>query len=401
MSSNFGNSPHHSLSSASERPKRRTTTTFDHSDQEEGDNDYTKQPRSKRHRVQRAVSDGLDDSFEGGGGGSLGGTAESGGRSSGGAAPKALSEKEKDARKQARMIRNRNAAQASRDRKKEHTMFLERRVAELEARLAGTAVVPPHPLSISTASYTAPSSSSSSPLKLSSRSQRSTSVFSSVSSSEATRIADLEEENEVLRTQLHIEQTESARLRARLELLSTTSTPYSNYEPTFAFNTANLKPLPQPEELAFVEAREREKRTPPLHLAQIPLPSLPLHNSTPTRVVGGPSTRGRSIPAAEAVQLSQSTSSSTSSSSSSLTRSPSLSASISSTPGSVASLDLASTPPSTESYLEDLDHFAPPPLWNEWVKSDPDSKEEESNVTSGLAFVDFDFLSDGPAVASC
>jgi hypothetical protein len=40
-------------------------------------------------------------------------------------------------------------------------------------------------------------------------------------------------------------------------------------------------------------------------------------------------------------------------------------------------------------------------MWNEWVKSDPDSKEEESAITSGLAFVDFDFLHDGPVVASC
>ncbi|GAA5880984.1 hypothetical protein JCM16303_004624 [Sporobolomyces ruberrimus] len=384
---------HPSLSS--ERPKRRSATTFEHSDQEE--DDYPK-PRSKRNRTQRAGSP-LDD-FEGAG------TAEGisseyagGSRGQGGPAPKALSEKEKDARRQARMIRNRNAAQASRDRKKEHTLYLERRVAELEARLNGGGA---HSLSISTTPFTASSGTASgSPSKLA-RSQRSNSVTSSISSHEATRLADLEEENDVLRTQLDLEQTESARLRARVESLetsATSSTPFPSFEPTFAFNTADLKPLPQPEELAFVEQRERQKRfgtsasSPPLSIAQIPLPSLPSTSSTSPE-----STRGRIIPAAEAVQLSLSSSSSTSTS---LTRSPSLSASISSTPSSVASLDLASTPPSTESYLEDLDDLAPPPMWNEWVKSDPESKEDDSAVTAGLAFIDFDFLHDGPVIASC
>ncbi|GAA5821779.1 hypothetical protein JCM11491_003876, partial [Sporobolomyces phaffii] len=132
----------------------------------------------------------------------------------------------------------------------------------------------PHPLSISSTPFTA-SSSASSPSKLA-RSQRSNSVTSSISAAEHARITDLEEENEVLRTQLDVERNESARLRARIASLeSTTSTPFPSFEPTFAFNTANIKPLPQPEELAFVEQREREKRTPLLNIAQIPLPSLP------------------------------------------------------------------------------------------------------------------------------
>lgn len=114
-------------------------------------------------------------------------------------------------------------------------------------------------------------------------------MTSSISSHEATRLADLEEENDVLRTQLDLEQTESARLRARVESLetsATSSTPFPSFEPTFAFNTADLKPLPQPEELAFVEQRERQKRfgtsasSPPLSIAQIPLPSLPSTSST-------------------------------------------------------------------------------------------------------------------------
>ncbi|GAA5841341.1 hypothetical protein JCM3766R1_005036 [Sporobolomyces carnicolor] len=268
-----------SISNSAARPKRRlsnanSAAAFDHSDHEDED-DYSK-PRSKRNRGVRATSDGLEDlpaiSSEYAAGEPAGSCA----RGAGVPAPKALSEKDKDARRQARMIRNRNAAQASRDRKKEHTLFLERRVAELEARLNGTQA---HPLSISSA-YTASSSShSASPPSKLARSQRSTSVISSVSSSDAVRIADLEEENEVLRTQLHLEQTESARLRARLEAVSsTTSTPFPAFEPTFAFNTADIKPLPQPEELAYVEARERQKRTPPVNIAQIPLPSLPLHD---------------------------------------------------------------------------------------------------------------------------
>ncbi|GAA5988372.1 hypothetical protein JCM5350_004421 [Sporobolomyces pararoseus] len=392
-SSSSANHPTFNSNSNLSRPKRRlsnATVAFDHSDQE--DEDDLSKPRSKRNRVARANSEALEIGSDQAADSQTGGGAGSGAR---GANGKVLSEKEKDARRQARMIRNRNAAQASRDRKKEHTLYLERRVAELEAKLNGTN---PHPLSIST--FTASSSNSvSSPSKLA-RSQRSTSVISSVSSSEATRITDLEEENEILRTQLHLEQTESARLRARLDSLehggSTTTTPFPAYEPTFAFNTANIQPLPQPEELAFVEARERQKRTPPLGITQIPLPSLPLSLDK----AGTSSTRGRFFPAAEAAQLSMSTSSSNNSSSSStFARSPSLSASVSSTPSSIASLDLASTPPSTESYLEDLDNLAPP-IWNDWVKSDPDSKEEEI-TSSGLAFVDFDFLNEGPVVASC
>ncbi len=110
---------------------------------------------------------------------------------------------------------------------------------------------------------------------------RATSVSSSTSSSEdAGRIADLEDENESLRAQLEIEQTEKAQLLTRLELVeeklarlttpdagpisfspfSGTSTPLPAYEPTFAFNTPDIKPLPQPEERAFIEERERQRR---------------------------------------------------------------------------------------------------------------------------------------------
>ncbi|GAA5940471.1 bZIP transcription factor [Sporobolomyces koalae] len=379
------------------RPKRRfsnaaSAAQFELSDHDE--DDYSK-PRSKRNRASalhgRAGSPFEDDPSATAG--SI--NSEFGSNAARGAVPKALSEKEKEARRQARMIRNRNAAQASRDRKKEHTAFLERRVAELEARLHGTA---PHPLAVS--SYTASGSPApSSHLKLS-RSQRSNSVTSSGSSS-SNRMADLEEENELLKNQLHLEQAETARLRARvaslesaqqhLAAISTTTTPFAAYEPTFAFDTADLKPLPQPEELAFLE--EHTSPSPPRLVG----PSrLELVDGEPGQL-SPRSTRGRFIPAAEAAPLPSSSSVPLS-----FDRSPSLSASISSTPSSVASLDLASTPPSTESYLEDLDNLAPPPMWNEWVKIDPSSTkdEDDSNVTSGLAFVDFSFLNDGPVVAS-
>ncbi|GAA5969019.1 hypothetical protein JCM3765_005266 [Sporobolomyces pararoseus] len=389
-SSSSANHPTYNSNSNLSRPKRRlsnatSVAAFDQSDQEDED-DYSK-PRSKRNRAGRGTSDRLEENGGFTADSPLNGVAGSGAR---GANGKVLSEKEKDARRQARMIRNRNAAQASRDRKKEHTLYLERRVAELEAKLNGTN---PHPLSIST--FTASSSNSnsvSSPSKLA-RSQRSTSVISTVSSSEATRISDLEEENEVLRTQLHLEQTESARLRARLDSLehggSTTTTPLPAYEPTFAFNTANIKPLPQPEELAFVEARERQKRSPPLTITQIPLPSLPL----PLDKLG--------------------TSSSTPSSSSSTLMNLDSSRLVArevefSLPRKLLNSQcrlrrrttrrraLLSLVPLPSLHLDNL---APPPMWSDWVKSDPDSKEEET--TSGLAFVDFDFLNEGPVVASC
>ena len=98
----------HSCSSSTERPKRRTATTFGHSDQEDEEDDYSK-PRSKRNCVARANSEALEggsdqaaEGFTAGGGGTVGGA---GGR---GSTTKALSEKEKDARRQARMIRNRS-----------------------------------------------------------------------------------------------------------------------------------------------------------------------------------------------------------------------------------------------------------------------------------------------------
>ncbi|KAM0790149.1 hypothetical protein ACM66B_005470 [Microbotryomycetes sp. NB124-2] len=133
---------------------------------------------------------------------------------------------EKEARKQARMIRNRNAAQASRDRKKEHTAWLEARVAQLEAQLN----LPP---SMSPAAAAAPSPAAQSSSRHSSGHaasyHRDVSEAPSLTPAaepvvvsdpaDALRITELEDENETLRTRLQAEQDETTRLRKRLEAL--------------------------------------------------------------------------------------------------------------------------------------------------------------------------------------
>ncbi|PRQ76955.1 hypothetical protein AAT19DRAFT_12373 [Rhodotorula toruloides] len=109
---------------------------------------------------------------------------------------------EKHARKQARMERNRIAAQVSRDRKKQHTDFLEARVAELEAQLA---FQPP-------STFLAPTPSSVNlPLA----------ALPALPPSTDPLVAQLREENESLRTQLALEQLQSQSLQIRLSSLET------------------------------------------------------------------------------------------------------------------------------------------------------------------------------------
>ncbi|BGP28594.1 hypothetical protein JCM10296v2_000330 [Rhodotorula toruloides] len=109
---------------------------------------------------------------------------------------------EKHARKQARMERNRIAAQVSRDRKKQHTDFLEARVAELEAQLASqspSTALTPTPPSVKVPLATLPAlPPSADPL-----------------------VAQLREENESLKTQLALEQLQSQSLQIRLASLET------------------------------------------------------------------------------------------------------------------------------------------------------------------------------------
>jgi hypothetical protein len=205
-------------------------------EQEDQDVDDEPKPRSKRARASNASSNASSSSRGGAAHIAKGSTSATGGSSS---AQGPVSANDKEQRKQARMIRNRSefdsnlsscrrahprrtprssrtgprfradAAQASRDRKKEHTQYLETRVAQLEAQLglAPTSSAPVAP---------SPSNSGSGP-----RSHRSNSISSLASNNTTStpRVTELEEENEVLRTQLHSEQMETARLRGRLESL--------------------------------------------------------------------------------------------------------------------------------------------------------------------------------------
>ncbi|EMS24587.1 bZIP transcription factor [Rhodotorula toruloides NP11] len=109
---------------------------------------------------------------------------------------------EKHARKQARMERNRIAAQVSRDRKKQHTDFLEARVAELEAQLASQ--------SPSTSLTPTPSRVN---LPLAALPARPTATD--------PLVAQLRKENESLKTQLALEQLQSQSLQIRLSSLET------------------------------------------------------------------------------------------------------------------------------------------------------------------------------------
>lgn len=113
---------------------------------------------------------------------------------------------EKAAKKAARMERNRIAAQASRDRKKNHTDYLEGRIADLEAQLAVTTSTPASSVSTSTALTLFPSPPS----------QQLSVPPVSVMDSELLR---LKEENASLRTQLELEKLESRGLQIRLSSL--------------------------------------------------------------------------------------------------------------------------------------------------------------------------------------
>ncbi|GAA5860756.1 hypothetical protein JCM3774_006275 [Rhodotorula dairenensis] len=358
---------------------------------------------------------------------------------------KHATEKEKEARRMARMIRNRNAAQASRDRKKEHTAFLERRVAQLETllRQAGR---PAPAAPTTTYSFAAPldGATTAAPSRL-----RATSVSSSTSSSEDNgRIADLEDENESLRAQLQVEQTEKAQLLARLELVeeklarlttpdagpisfspfSGTSTPLPAYEPTFAFNTPDIKPLPQPEERAFVEERERQRRRVSHvsfdHVAASLGPPFTLDRSGPpsmTTTEGLTESQSQDRTAEATGSCPPTAALSTfplGAHRAAAPSTPSHSSGTSSASGGSVSggleLDISSTPPtSSESYL-DLHDLDVSPEWSAWAKAGGattgatllplDSKasslelphEHADDDESALAFLDLSAFHDVP-----
>ncbi|GAA6049977.1 hypothetical protein NBRC10513_001322 [Rhodotorula toruloides] len=388
-------------STAGSRPKRRLSNAAQAAWMDAGmddgmlDDDEPKSRASKRSRAAAQLA-----------GGGLGGSPKQGGGGQGGVPPKALTEKEKEARRVARMIRNRNAAQASRDRKKEHILWLERRVGELEqlVRQSGIKVSAGHSPFFAGGSV-APSPAQNR-LPAIPRNQRETSVASESSSSGSGRVADLEEENDSLRSQLHLEQVEKQELLARLEeveeqlarvsqapdaTLASSFSPFSSSlvplpytEPTFAFDTQNLSPLPQPEELAFVEERDRQRQ-----LASRRTSATPESSSD-----------------AEATQESVAASSPLAlalSASSLLADTPSLTSSASSTSSrlSVLELDISSTPPATESYL-DLEDAVVAPVWSDWAKGVllPDKasgKPGAADDESALAFLDLSAFHDAPA----
>ncbi|ORY80201.1 hypothetical protein BCR35DRAFT_352532, partial [Leucosporidium creatinivorum] len=115
------------------------------------------------------------------------------------ATSKRSSAADKEYKKEERMERNRKAAQASRDRKKLQQEGMEARIADLERQLAAAQQAPAVNLD---------------PLPL--PPCRATS-----SSSAPHRVISLEEENESLRTQLQLEQLQSATLKVRLGALET------------------------------------------------------------------------------------------------------------------------------------------------------------------------------------
>uniref|UniRef100_A0A0K3CLS1 BY PROTMAP: gi/472585397/gb/EMS22951.1/ Basic-leucine zipper (BZIP) transcription factor [Rhodosporidium toruloides NP11] n=1 Tax=Rhodotorula toruloides TaxID=5286 RepID=A0A0K3CLS1_RHOTO len=392
-------------STAGSRPKRRLSNAAQaawmDAEMDDGmlDDDEPKSRASKRSRAAAQLA-----------GGGLGGSPKQGGGGQGGVPPKALTEKEKEARRVARMIRNRNAAQASRDRKKEHILWLERRVGELEqlVRQSGIKVSAGHSPFFAGGSV-APSPAQTR-LPAIPRNQRETSVASESSSSGSGRLADLEEENDSLRSQLHLEQVEKQELLARLEeveeqlarvsqapdaTLASSFSPFSSSlvplpytEPTFAFDTQNLSPLPQPEELAFVEERDRQRQR---QLASRRASSTPESSSDGT---------------AEATQESVAASSPLAlalSASSLLADTPSLTSSASSTSSrsSVLELDISSTPPATESYL-DLEDAVVAPVWSDWAKGvllpdESSGKPGAADDESALAFLDLSAFHDAPA----
>ncbi|BGP18229.1 hypothetical protein JCM10213_007858 [Rhodosporidiobolus nylandii] len=392
--------------------KRRLSTTSRFSVDEEDEEDEEHEEHALPSRSKRRGAGGA-----GTGAVQVGGPAASPKQQQPG---KALTEKEKEQRRIARMIRNRNAAQASRDRKKEHTAFLERRCAELEAQLRAAGSFP---------SSTGSTASSRVTSAAAARKQREASVVSSAGSAASSsglqdRIADLEDENDALRSQLHAEQADKQHLMARLSsvedklsrlahllppgeidedmddavasppapffaaLRDGTSTPPYLFgrggQPTFAYDTVNLSPLPQPEERAYLEERERQRR----------------------RVAEAVSIIG-AVDDVSVPSFSHSVSSASSSASSfGGPRTPS--------PVTVPALlppfpiddHLSSTPPAApESYLE-LEPVDVDDVWTQWAKGGlPHHGAPKSaglgEDESALAFLDLSFLHDAPMTVQC
>ncbi|GAA5847921.1 hypothetical protein JCM9279_003492 [Rhodotorula babjevae] len=335
---------------------------YDHGSDDEHDDDEGEPPaRSKRSRPGQ-----LNGALGAEIGHGLAGAAHHGAPAQ---SHKALSPAEKEQRRVARMIRNRNAAQASRDRKKEHTAYLERRCYELENLLRSNGVVVPQTFAAPppiVAPATSGSSSASAQLQqhpkgAPPRSQR---AFSVLSDDNQGRIADLEDDVDNLRAQLDLEQRESAHLRARLDEADAKLARLAHFAPDAPFSS-------------------------PFSAEAVPdsvssCPSIPSPGA-------GPGSASSSY----AVSL--------------------------------VDVDIASTPPANESYLELDDRVDVSPVWSDWAKGAklPPLPPLDGDVVNGLelrdgadevmkpvfhhdgaeesalAFLDLSFLQDGPVTASC
>ncbi|GAA5920828.1 hypothetical protein JCM6882_009343, partial [Rhodosporidiobolus microsporus] len=203
-----------------------------------------------------------------------------------------------------------------------------------------------------------------------------------------------------------------------------TSTPLPRFEPTFAFDTPNLSPLPQPEERAYLEAREREKQQRRVSGSALGLRTTP---SPPASIADEEETMDikdttNPAPATEAVATAGGPGHRVLSSTVSPTPSPPSSIASVSPAASLPALlppfgadddDLflsSSTPPAVpESYLE-LEPVDVSSVWTEWAtgslpapttaaggaKPKGDAAADES---SALAFLDLSFLQDAPMTA--
>ncbi|GAA5998449.1 hypothetical protein JCM11641_001807, partial [Rhodosporidiobolus odoratus] len=180
---------------------------------------------------------------------------------------------------------------------------------------------------------------------------------------------------------------------------STSGTSTPRFEPTFAFDTPNLSPLPQPEERAYLEElRERKQYT---HRRRSSTGDFDDHPTEDDRQLSPRSTRGRPIPAAEAVAtvvspvVHVSARSPSPSSPSSLAISPSPESLPALLPPFSADDPISCTPPSfSESYLE-LEPVGVDEVWTQWAKGTLPPPASVKKATAGegdeystLAFLD-------------
>ncbi|GAA5828233.1 hypothetical protein JCM11251_002648 [Rhodosporidiobolus azoricus] len=179
-------------------------------------------------------------------------------------------QQEKNAKKVARMERNRVAAQVSRDRKKQQTEYLAQRVAELEAQL----VSGPSPAASISASFSTISPSPTFALPA-------LPLPPPTPAADPLLVGQLKEENESLKKQLALEKLASQALQIRLSSLEAK---FGRLEQLLSGGFgADVKPA-----VVKVKQEEQEK-------TNVEQGAKESHSLLPV------STRGRPVPAAEAV----------------------------------------------------------------------------------------------------